>query len=200
MLTTHRQDWDDLFRLWRQHGMSIPDAQRHTSREVVFESYLSLGYNYRMTDIQAAIGRQQLQRLPQMIGRRRWQASRYGELLGDLSGVALPTEPSWARSNWQSFCLRLVDHHDQRWLMQAMLEAGISTRRGIMCAHREPAYPRGTWSCGPKDNSCECPPGVCMRLRESEKAQDRGVLLPLFHQLTESDQDRVAVTLRHLLS
>ena len=61
MLTTAITDYDRQFRLWRQHGMSVPDTVRHGSREVIFETYPELGYNYRMTDLQAAIGREQLQ-------------------------------------------------------------------------------------------------------------------------------------------
>jgi dTDP-4-amino-4,6-dideoxygalactose transaminase len=62
--------------------------------------------------------------------------------------------------------------------MQQLLDAGISTRRGVMNAHREAAYPAGTWR-------------AAGSLRESEHAQDSGIVLPLFHQLTEPDQDRV---------
>ena len=63
MITTANPEWDRQFRLWRQHGMSVPDTLRHGAQRVIFESYLQLGYNYRMTDIQAAVGRVQLRRL-----------------------------------------------------------------------------------------------------------------------------------------
>src|SRR5918996_3492545 len=71
MLTTANPDWDRQFRLWRQHAMSVSDTARHGSREVVFEAYTELGYNYRLTDVQAAIGREQLKRLPALVARRR---------------------------------------------------------------------------------------------------------------------------------
>ena len=57
MLTTANKSFDEKFRLWRQHGMSVSDTVRHGAREVIFESYPELGYNYRMTDLQAALGR-----------------------------------------------------------------------------------------------------------------------------------------------
>ena len=63
MITT-KPDWDKQFRLWRQHAMSVPDTVRHSSNEVIFETYPELGFNYRMTDIQAAVGREQLKKLP----------------------------------------------------------------------------------------------------------------------------------------
>lgn len=194
MLTTKNAEIDRKFRLWRQHGMSVPDTVRHSSREVVFESYPELGFNYRMTDIQAAIGREQLKRLPDAVVERRRAAGRYRELLGDMPDLILPPEPGWARTNWQSFCVRLPDGVDQRQAMQSMLNEGIATRRGIMCAHLEPAYATaGTWRCAQP----ECRPGgSCPNLVESERARNEGILLPLFSQITEEQQSRVAGALR----
>ncbi len=195
MITTANAEWDRRFRLWRQHGMSVPDTVRHASRQVVAESYPVLGYNYRMTDIQAAVGREQLKRLPDMIARRRTLALRYTRLLQTLEGVQAPAEPGWARSNYQSYCVRLDGRLNQTALMQAMLDAGVSTRRGVMCAHREPAYAEPSWSCG-GPGGCACGEGHCERLAESERAQDQCVLLPLYHQMTEEDQDYVVDLLR----
>ncbi len=184
MLTTANPEWDKQFRLWRQHGMSIPDTVRHGAKQVIFESYPMLGYNYRMTDIQAAVGREQLKRLPEIVERRRYLAQRYQEQLLDVPGLKLPTEPSWAKSNWQSYCVRLPEQCDQVQVMQAMLDAGISTRRGIMCAHREEAYQIEAWSCGSD------------RLTESEGATDRAIILPLFHQMTKQEQERAITILK----
>lgn len=196
MITTANAEWDAALRLWRQHGMSVPDTTRHGSRQVIFESYPLVGYNYRLTDIQAAVGREQLKRLPEALERRRALARRYFNGLAGVPGLTLPVEPEWARTNWQSFCVRLADHLDQRDVMQRLLDLGIASRRGVMCAHREPAYAPGTWTCRPAGRDCECAPGTCRRLAESEKAQDRGVILPLYHQMTEADQDRVTDALR----
>jgi dTDP-4-amino-4,6-dideoxygalactose transaminase len=196
MITTNNGEWDAKFRLWRQHSMGVPDSVRHKAGDVIFEDYTELGYNYRMTDIQAAIGREQLKRLPAMVDRRREQAERYCHILADIPGLTLPPEPAWARSNWQSFCVRLPEHCDQREVMQRLLDVGIATRRGIMCAHREPAYLAEPWSCGAGPGACGCAPGTCQRMQHSEQAQDRSILLPLFHQMTGRDQDRIASSLR----
>ena len=181
MITTANPDWDQKFRLWRQHGMSISDTKRHSSGQVVFEAYTELGYNYRLTDIQAAVGREQLKRLPEIIRRRRILAERYRTMLGVFLGNGLPEEPDWARSNWQSYCLRLPPGIDQRAAMQSMLDEGVATRRGIMCAHREEAC--SSFAGGQK-------------LKQSEMAQDRTIVLPLYPQMTDSDQDRVVESLR----
>jgi dTDP-4-amino-4,6-dideoxygalactose transaminase len=185
MLTTADAELDRKFRLLRQHGMSVPDTVRHGSPQVIFEDYLVVGFNYRMTDIQAAIGRKQLERLPQLIARRRALASRYPELLGNVAGQRLPFEPPWAKSNWQSYCVRLPDHLDQRAVMQKLLDRGIATRRGIMCSHREPPYAGATQRHG---------------LRQSELAQDHAILLPIYSQMGEADQDRVVDVLLAELS
>ena len=81
MVTTANPEWDRLIRLWRQHGMSASDSVRHGAKEVVFESYPNLGYNYRLSDIQAAVGRAQLARLPEVLERHRALARRYLERL-----------------------------------------------------------------------------------------------------------------------
>lgn len=181
MLTTSNAEFDRKFRLLRQHGMSVPDTVRHGSSQVIFEDYLVVGFNYRMTDVQAAVGRKQLERLPELVAQRRAAAARYGELLGNFEGLRLPTEPDWARSNWQSYCVRLPDRLAQRAVMQSLLDQGIATRRGIMCSHREAPY-AGT---KPPHN-----------LRQSELAQDHAILLPIYAQMTEDDQVRVATALR----
>jgi dTDP-4-amino-4,6-dideoxygalactose transaminase len=178
MLTTASAEWDRKFRLWRQHGMSVSDSVRHSAAQVVFESYDELGYNYRMTDIQASVGREQLKRLPSMLSRRRELAAFYTEKLRETNGWRTPAEPPWARTNWQSYCVGLPPGVEQRPFMQRLLDAGIATRRGVSCAHREPAYPAGTWH-------------SISSLRNSEEAQDRSVILPLFQQLTRQDQDRI---------
>jgi dTDP-4-amino-4,6-dideoxygalactose transaminase len=179
MVTTRHADWDQAFRLMRQHGMDVPDSVRHGSPQVIFESYPVLGFNYRMTDIQAAVGREQLKRLPAFVRRRRELAARYAELLAGLP-LRLPQVPAWARPNWQSYCVLLPDGLDQRTLMQALLDDGVSTRRGIMCSHRE----------APHAGAQSAP------LRASERAQDRGVLLPLYPGMTETEQAWVCDALR----
>jgi dTDP-4-amino-4,6-dideoxygalactose transaminase len=177
MLTTADPDLERKFRLLRQHGMSVSDTVRHSSSAVIQEEYPVLGYNYRMTDIQAAIGREQLTRLSGIVSRRRALAERYRERLANVAGVSIPTEPEWARTNWQSYAVR-VDAGHRRRIMQRLLDAGIATRRGAMNVHLEAAYPAGTWR-------------AAGSLQESEAAQDAAIVLPLFHQLTEADQDRV---------
>jgi perosamine synthetase len=193
MITTASAEWDRRFRLWRQHGMNLSDVARHGAGQVAFEAYEVVGYNYRMTDLQAAVGREQLRRLPAMLERRRALVANYHRQLAGIPGLRRPTEPVWAKSNWQSYCVVLPEGVDQRGVMQAMLDKGIATRRGIMCAHREPAYADQPWGCscgrsGARRPGCEC-------LSRSEEAQQRGLILPLYPQMMEAEQEEVVEAL-----
>jgi perosamine synthetase len=181
MITTNHADWDAQCRLLRQHGMSVPDTVRHGASQVIFESYPVVGFNYRLTDIQAAVGREQLKRLPEVVEMRRALAERYRTLLSGIRGLGLPREPEWARSNWQSYCVRLPDGCDQRAVMQHMLDREIATRRGVMCTHREPSY------------EGSAAPGA---LPHSEQAQEHCIILPLYPQMTRDDQQQVADALQ----
>ncbi len=184
MLTTSHAALEGKFKLLRQHGMSVPDTVRHGSAQVIFENYVLVGYNYRMTDMQAAVGRKPLLKLPDIVAPRRAVAPHYAELLGNIEGLRLPFEPDWARSNWQSYCVRLPDRVDQRDVMQKLLDQGIATRRGIMCSHREKPY---------ADEK------RLHDLRQSELAQDHAILLPIYAQMTEESVVRVADSLRAIV-
>jgi perosamine synthetase len=165
MITTNNSELDARFRLLRQHGMSVPDTVRHGSNKVIFEDYLTTGFNYRMTDIQAAVGIEQLKKLDNIINERRSLAAHYAELLSNIPHLKTPKVHDAIRPNWQSYPIRLLDGApcSQLEFMQFLLDKGIATRRGIMNAHQEIPYVDGGWS-----------------LPQSELARDQVILLPLF--------------------
>ena len=183
MITTDRADFAAKLRLLRQHGMSVTDLQRHGSKTIVNEEYPILGYNYRLTDVQAAIGLAQLRRVPGLIARRREIAARYDAAFAGLDGVTLFREPAHARWNQQTYLIRLagaaVAVRDA--FMQKLLDDGIASRRGIMSIHREPAY---TSRFGPQ------------HFPESEAASDQCVCLPLYTQMTDAEIERVIGAVR----
>ena len=168
----------------RHHGMDVSDLSRHQDKEVVFETYSRTAFNYRMTDIQAAIGTEQLKRLPRMLEERRAQAARYRELLAGISGVEAPAEPAHARANWQSYVVRLARPNLQLPVMRALRTQGIATARGVMCAHLEPPY-LAAW------------PRGCLPV--SEAMRDRGLMLPLHHQVDANVQAEVVAALASAL-
>jgi perosamine synthetase len=188
MLTYRSAEWDSKLRMLRHHGMSVSDMARHSARQVLFEDYPIVGYNYRMTDIQAAVGGVQMERLPEMLGRRRELAVRYMTALCGHPFLQLLHEPAYARTNWQSFPVRLHPESPLRRevCMQHLLEAGIATRRGIMNAHCEPAYHRNG------------APSVV--LPQSEAAEGHCILLPLFPDMRVEQVDQVVSALYEAFS
>jgi len=180
MITTANAELDRRCRLWRQHSMSVADTVRHGARDVIFESYPEVGFNFRMTDLQAAVGRVQLTRLSSIVDERRRIAQEYASRLRTIDGVALPFEPAWARTNWQSYCIELQGSLDQKAVMQRMLDDGVSTRRGVMNAHLERPYRSEV---------------LHAQLQRSERAQQRGVILPLIPAMTTSQVQRVCDSL-----
>ncbi len=195
MLTTADPVLDTAFRRLRQHGMTVNDRDRHAATTVVQEGYDRVGFNYRLTDIQAAVGREQLKRLPGLIERRRAQVAQYRALLAANPAIELPHEPNWARTNWQSFAVMLPSQAVRDRVMAQLLADGISTRAGVMTTHREEAYRTTPWRCVDGPGACGCAPGSCKRLKASEARRDRGLILPLFHTMTEADIARVAQAL-----
>ncbi len=182
MITTSRADFADRLRLLRQHGMSVSDTVRHSSRQVVTEQYVCVGYNYRMTDIQAAVGIEQMKRLPEIVTHRQELAARYTKALRHHPWLRPPYIPDEAQPNFQSYAVRLLPEApiSRDDLMQRLLEQGVATRRGIMLAHLEPA----------------CADLAVAALPRSEEANRRSLLLPLYPQMSSDDQQRVITALQ----
>jgi len=199
MITTADEAMASRLRLLRQHAMSVSSTIKHHSQRVVFESFEEPAFNFRMTDMQAAMGRTQLARLPQTIATRRALAERYCAALGDHPVLAPPAEPTWMRANFQSFPLRIRPgaRRTQVEILQHLLDRGVASRRGVGNAHSEPAYANTPWSCGPEPCDAELHrQGRCLRLRKSEEARDQTVMIPLFHGMTEEEQEHVIGSLR----
>jgi perosamine synthetase len=181
MLLTQDAALAARLRRLREHGMAISAHERHACPTVVVESYEEVGFNYRMTDLQAAVGIVQLGKLDAMVAERRSLADRYRDALGDLPSVFLPADPPYGTTNYQSYIVRLDDDLpvDRDAVMQALLDQGIATRRGIMAAHLEPA----------------CRHLEAAELPVTERLTRRSLILPLFHGMREAQVERVAAAL-----
>ncbi|MGO4785733.1 DegT/DnrJ/EryC1/StrS family aminotransferase [Cryobacterium sp. W22_MBD10_FK3] len=182
MLTTSRADWAARARRLREHSMSVSASDRQASVLAAPEVYGEIGFNYRMTDLQAAVGIVQLGRLDRIIERRRALAQRYDRALSELPGLRPVTDPAWGTSNYQSYWVEVEPGFatDRDGAMRALAGADISARRGIMAAHRQPAYQH-------TDN----PP-----LPATDYLTEHTLILPLYHDLASTDQDRVIAALR----
>ena len=178
MITTNNEDYYNRLKLLRQHGMSINDRVRHESSKIIFEDHLEIGYNYRMTDIQASVGIKQLEKLDWIIEERRKIAKQYHEAFKDIQCIQLPIEADGFFSNYQSYSIYLKDNCPLRRndLMQKMLDSGISTRRGIMTIHRETAY------------KMEC---ISNKLPISEEVSDNSIIIPLYVPMEPEDVEKI---------
>ncbi|PCJ83530.1 MAG: aminotransferase DegT, partial [Flavobacteriales bacterium] len=183
MITTSNPKFAERLKRLRQHGVSVTDRARHSADKIIFEEYLELGYNYRMTDIQASVGIKQLEKLDEIIEKRRTIALRYHQELGDLDFLCLPVEKEGCLSNYQSYSIYLKENcpvsRDE--LMQKLFDTGVSSRRGIMTTHRELAY----------RDLCKD-----VSLPVSEDLADNSILIPLFAQMTEEEQNYVIKSIR----
>ena len=179
MLTIHNPAWADRARKLREHAMSVSANDRHASVLAPAEEYGEIGFNYRMTDMQAAVGLVQLDRLGEAVSRRRAIAAAYRKALAGVEGLRFSEDPLYGTSNFQSFWVEVLPDFalGREELLEHLAQDGISARRGIMAAHRQPAY------AGRDTGGAD--------LSVTERLTDHTVILPVYHQLTVDEQSRV---------
>ncbi|WP_312033713.1 DegT/DnrJ/EryC1/StrS family aminotransferase [Actinoplanes sp. TBRC 11911] len=184
MVTLDDADGAKRLRRLREHGMNVSAAERHASAQPVLEAYLETAFNYRMTDIQAAVGLVQLGRLAGLVAQRRELAARYHELLAGIDGLVPVRDPAHGQTNYQSFWVLLREEYPRGRdeVLAELARRGVSARRGIMASHLEPAY-------------ADVTPAA---LPVTERITRDSLILPLHHKLTEDDQDHIAGVLRDM--
>lgn len=184
MLTTHRADWAARARTLREHSITVSMTDRVRSLLDPPEVCLEVGFDYRMTDLQAAVGIVQLRRLAQVVERRRAIASQYVSSLEGLRGLRFVADPPYGTTNFQSFWVEVLPGFpvSREGLLSRLADAGISAKRGVMAAHRQPAY---RW----------CDTGNA-GLQHTERLTDRTLILPVFHELDNVSMNRVVNTIR----
>jgi len=184
MLTTNNEEWAVRARQLREHSMSVSAKDRAASVLAPPEQYLEVGYNYRMTDMQAAVGIVQLGRLAEIVARRREIAARYSAELAAVPGLRPIADPSYGESNFQSYWVEVESEFGatREEVLESLALADISARRGIMAAHRQPAY------AGVDTGDAD--------LTVTERLTDNTLILPVFHQMTDEEQARVIDALK----
>jgi perosamine synthetase len=172
MITTDNLELAEKLRRLRHHGMSVSDLERHRAQRVLIESYPEVGYNYRMTDIQAAMGIVQMRKLPEILKKRRDIARRYNEAFLKIACLRIPRVPEYAVHNYQSYWVEILDNSpvNRNELMQKLLEKGISSRRGIMAIHKERCYRMHN-----------------VTLPETERITSNTIILPLYPSMTDEE-------------
>jgi perosamine synthetase len=173
----------ERLRRLRHQGMSLSDHDRHSARSSVFEDYPEIGFNFRITDIQAAIGLAQLDRLPDILARRKAIAERYSACLEKHPLFRPPLVPEGVEHNWQSYMIELRPGSglDRNAVMDWLYDRGIPTRRGVMASHLETPYA-----------------AMKAALPHTEAAARNTLQLPMHPGLTCAQQDHVIARLEEL--
>lgn len=186
MLVTDDDALAERARVLRSTGASISDLVRHQAKGALLQQYFESGYNYRMTDMQAAMGLVQLGKLDAILAQRAAQAARYGELLGALDELTLPFVPEDRTHAWTSYCVRLDPRAGvtAAEVVRRMAERNVSCRHGIQPLHHEPYFQ-------------ETMEGLV--LPETERAARETLFLPIFPGLREDEQRAVAAALKESL-
>ena len=186
MITTGNSELAARLRRLRHQGMSLSDLDRHRARRLTVEEYPEVGYNFRLSDLHAAVGLAQLRKLDRFLAARRARAADYEAALRTLKTVEPPWTPDQAETNFQSYIVRLsgVDGMQRDRVLDGMIRRGVSCRRGLMATHEEPCY-RGARIGG--------------SLRHTTAAAAQTIVLPMYVDLTADDVSHVVDQLREVL-
>ncbi|MDQ3918806.1 MAG: DegT/DnrJ/EryC1/StrS family aminotransferase [Acidobacteriota bacterium] len=199
MITTARADLDERVRSLRDHGASRSDLARHHGKGAfLLADYDLLGYNFRLTDIQGALGCVQMERADSILSRRRALAARYDELLAGVEWLRTPPVPAGYVHGYQAYvCLFQPEttslgnvgrlHERRNELMAGLEEIGIATRQGTHAAALQTYYAE-KYGLRPE------------QFPNSHVADRLSMALPLYPQMTEEEQRQVADGLREVFS
>ena len=182
---TNREDLYSKLLLLRNHGMTRdPEAMSRHEGPWYYEQQC-LGYNYRITDIQCALGLSQMKRLDGFLTRRREIAAMYNELLSPVEQLILPHEDENCRSAWHLYTVQLESADRRKHVFTKLREAGIGVQVHYIPVYLQPYYRRLGY-----------PAGLCP---SAEDYYSRTITLPLFPAMTDADVEQVVDTLTGVL-
>ena len=185
MILTDDLEFAGLARQMRSTGASSSDLMRHKAKGSLVPKYETVGYNYRMTDIHAAIGLAQFKKLPKILLERAKQSAYYNNGFSDVEEIAVPHVPTGSTHAWSSYLIKIVDKKISRNdLLHYMSENGVSCRIGIQPLHLEPFFKNDFGH---------------LHLPETIEAADRALFLPIFPGLTEEEQHRVVILIKEFI-
>lgn len=182
MILTSNKIWAERAVVLRNHGMETSDVKRHHSTKVIHEKYKEIGFNFRMSDIEASVGVEQMKKISLFIKKRATIANRYNQAFKNSKYITPPFVPSYCRHNWQSYVIKLTSNAplSRDKLMQLLLDKGISTRRGVMASHLETPYRKFSKN---------------VSLPQTEEAEKQTICLPMYSDMKAKDQNFVIKTI-----
>lgn len=186
MILTNNKKWEKRARVLRHHGMSVSDLIRHSSKKVINEKYYEAGFNFRMSDLEACVGVEQMKKIDLIIKKRTELASVYNKIFTPSPPISFRTVPKDYINNWQIYILRLQKNKKitRDKLMQKLAEKGISTRRAGMAVHLEPAYKKLYGK---------------ISLPVTEEIEKQTIAIPLFPELKKNEQEYICESILTLL-
>jgi UDP-4-amino-4,6-dideoxy-N-acetyl-beta-L-altrosamine transaminase len=171
---------------FRTHGITRDPALLSSDEGPWFYEQLELGFNYRLTDVQAALGSSQLAKLGAFIARRQAIAARYHEALADLAAVELPTERAGVKSGWHLYALRVRDAARRRPLFERLRELGLGVQVHYLPVYRHPWYRANGYA------DVTCP--------NADDYYAREISLPVFPRMTDAEQDSAIERIRQAVT
>jgi len=189
MLVTDDDELSARARVLINHGASVSDLVKHnagTVEALLAEEFHEVGYNYRMTNLQGALGVVQMSRLDGILALRQQRAERYSAAFADIPGIIPPAVPDYASPSWQSYAVRMAGDApvSRNEAAQRLLDAGIACRPAYMACHLQDVYRRLY---------------PHLRLPGTESALESVIILPLYPQMTDEEQDYVIESIRRSL-
>lgn len=168
----------------RAHGASMDVSRRHTSKTILHESFPFIGYNFRMSDIHAALGLSQFERIEYLLAERKRIAQNYNEAFEGIDKIIRPFVPKDYSHTYQSYMIRITNGMRDH-IMQQLLDHGIATRAGVMASHLEPPYRK-------------LYPNLSLPV--TEKVAKEALILPSYAGMTMDDQQTVIDRLKKSLA
>ena len=187
MVTTNDDILAEKLKVLRNHGASVSEEQRHKGpKPYILPEFNVLGYNYRMTDLQGAVGIVQLKKLDLFINEREKWAQNYQKELSKISWLKIPKNSCDFKHGWQSYVL-LIDEKNAPFsrnkIMEILQEKGISTRPGTHAVHMLKFY-SDLYNIKPEDF-----PGA-------QKANDLSISIPIHNRMEKNDFEFIVNTLK----
>jgi dTDP-4-amino-4,6-dideoxygalactose transaminase len=188
MVSTNDDRLAEQIKSQRNHGATGPAPGDDTTRPYYMSTFDLIGFNLRLSDIQAAVGVAQMAKLDRLLAERLDRARRYDALLRDVAGLALPYVPVGCGHTYQGYVVRVLDGGRRRrnTVMDLLATAGIQSRPGTHAVHRL-GYYRDKYRLTESDFPC------------AAECEDTTITLPIFPGMKDSDQDRVVHTVRAAL-
>jgi dTDP-4-amino-4,6-dideoxygalactose transaminase len=170
MVTSNNKKLIENIKSLRNHGMNIDPYSRKNSKKYFFDVHVDNGFNYRLTDIQAAMGVEQLARIDEIVDERRQLGDIYKTELSTIRGLSTFENEEGNLTNWQSFPINILTRQNSKQLVRYLFDRGVFSKRGVMNSHEEPPYIKQSWN-----------------LKNSEYLLNKTVLLPMYNGLTKKD-------------